>query len=162
LTAATASSVRRAFAAASLALAAFALAPAAPAATYRVDDAATIVENTVVKMRWRNVAPSRRTDNAVLGTTRVNVRLNLAPWQQRNARLYLVLPVQPPAPLVARWSTQGRLQPGEVVSGQRTLVYAGPVTTAVLDETLVLQLETDGEQLEALHRIDFHFEIDVE
>lgn len=147
---------------ASLALATALLAPAARAATYRVDDAATIVENTVLKMRWRNVAPSRRADNAVLGTTRVNVRLNLAAWQHRNARLYLVLPMQPPAPLVARWTTQGRLQPGEVVSGQRTLVYAGPVTAPVLDETLVLQLEADGQQLETPHRIDFHFEIDVE
>jgi hypothetical protein len=156
--------VRRPLAAAlvATALAVLALAPVTRAATFRVDDAATLVENTVVKMRWRNVAPSRRTDNAMLGTTRVNVRLHLAPWQHRNARLYLVLPAQPPGPLVARWTTQGRLQPGEVVSGRRTLVYAGPVTTAVLDEMLLLELETDGQQLESLHRIDFHFEIDVE
>jgi len=152
-------------AACTLALAALAAALAMPtawAATYRVDDAATIVEDAVVKMRWRNVAPSRRADNTVLGATRVNVRLNIAPWQGRNARIFLVLPVQPPAPLLARWSTQGRLQPGEVASGQRTLVYAGPINAPTIGETLVLQMETDGLQLEAMHRIDFHFEIDVE
>ena len=43
--------------------------------------------------------------------------------------------------VVARWTTQGRLLPGQVGTGQRTLVYAGPITTPLLAETLALRIE---------------------
>ena len=80
----------------------------------------------------------------------------------RHGRLYLVLPDQPIGPVRAAWTTQGRLLPGQLTSGQRALVYTGPVTTPRLDETLLLKLETDGTQMRNSHRLNFHFEIDVD
>lgn len=138
------------------------LSGAAAAATYRVDDSATMPQESSATLRWRQLAPTRGGDNTVEGTTRVQVRLNLAPWQQRNGRVYLVLPEQPPGRVTVTWTTQGRLLPGQVVSGRRTLVFAGPITTPLLDETLVLKIETDGLRLAAAHRLNFHFEIDVD
>lgn len=134
----------------------------APAATYRVDDSATIPLESSAVLRWRQIAPSRSGDNTVEGGTTVQVRLNLAPWIKRNGRVFLVLPEQPPGRVGVRWTTQGRLLPGQLLSGQRTLVYAGPITSPVLDETLTLRIETDGTRLASTYRLVFHFEIDVD
>ncbi len=134
----------------------------AGAATYRVDDSATIPQESSAILRWRQLAPSRSGDNTVEGGTTVQVRLNLAPWQRRNGRLYLVLPEQPPGRVAVRWTTQGRLLPGQLVTGQRALVFAGPITSPLIDETLVLRIETDGTRLSSSHRLNFHFEIDVD
>jgi hypothetical protein len=60
------------------------------------------------------------------------------------------------------WTTQGRLLPGRLISGERVLVYAGPVTTPFIDETLALKIETDGTRLSSSHRLNFHFEIDID
>lgn len=134
----------------------------ASAATYRVDDSATIPQESNAVLRWRQLAPSRGGDNTVEGLTRVQVRLNLAPWLKKNGRVYLVLPEQTPSRVTATWATQGRLLPGQLQSGQRALVYSGPITTPLLDETLALKIETDGTRLSSTQRLNFHFEIDVD
>lgn len=134
----------------------------ASAATYRVDDSATIPFESAAALKWRHVAPSRGGDNTLEGSTRVQVRLNVAPWQRRSGRIFLVLPEQPVGQVVVRWTTQGRLLPGRLVSGSRALVYAGPVTAPMIDETLVLQIEADGTRLAGAQRLNFHFEIDVD
>lgn len=133
------------------------------AATYRVDDSTTIPQEASATLRWRQFAPGRRTtDNTVEGGTTVQVRLNTAPWMKRSGRIYMVLPEQPVGRVVVHWSTQGRLLPGQLVSGQRALVYAGPITSPMLEETLALRIETDGTRLSSTHRLNFHFEIDVD
>jgi hypothetical protein len=151
--------------AASVSLAAatvLALATPAFAATFRVDDSATIPQESSATLRWRHFAPARNGDDTVEGATKVQVRLNLAPWLKRSGRLYLVLPEQPPGQVTVRWATQGRLLPGQLVSGQRALVYAGPIASPLLEETLALRIETDGSRLNATYRLNFHFEIDVD
>jgi len=132
------------------------------AASFRVDDSGSVPHEASTLMRWRQIAPSRRADNTMEGAVSVQVRLNLAPWVGRQGRLYLVLPDQPIGPVRATWTTQGRLLPGQLTAGQRALVYSGPVTTPRLDETILLKLETDGTQMSNSHRLNFHFEIDVD
>jgi hypothetical protein len=134
----------------------------AGAATFRVDDSATIPQESSATLRWKQLAPSRGGDNTVEGATSVQVRLNLAPWLKRNGRLFLVLPEQSLGQVRASWTTQGRLLPGSLMSGQRALVYAGPIMTPLIDETLVLKIETDGTRLGSAHRLNFHFEIDID
>lgn len=132
------------------------------AATYRVDDSATIPLESSAVLRWRHIAPSRGGDNTVEGSTTVQIRLNLSPWLKRQGRVFLVLPEQPPGRINVRWTTQGRLLPGQLVSGQRALIFAGPITTPALDEILTLRIETDGTRLSSTYRLAFHFEIDVD
>jgi hypothetical protein len=133
----------------------------AVAATYRVDEAGTVVSQPVVNMRWRHLVPGRGADNTVEASVRVDVRLNLAPWLNKPARLYMVLaPVNSDRVLV-RWSTQGRLLPGSLYSGDRALIFEGTAGPAVLNESLLLTMETDGERLTQLQNLNFHFEIEV-
>lgn len=132
------------------------------AATFRVEEVGTFPQESSTPMKWRQVAPSRNGDNTVEGSAVVNVRLNLVPWLKKTGRLYMVLPEQPLTPVRVSWTTQGKLLPGQLVSGQRALVYNGPLLTGLLEETLGLKFEADGVRLNASQRLQFHFEIEVD
>lgn len=134
----------------------------ATAATYRVDDSTTLPAETSASMKWRSLAPNRAIGNVVEGSAVVTVRLNLAPWLNKTGKIYMVLPEQPIGQVTAEWATQGRLLPGKVVSGNRTLVYAGPIRSTGLEDTIALKLEADGRRLIAPQRLQFHFEIDID
>lgn len=139
-----------------------AVAAAAHAATFPVDDSASLPREGNVQMEWRSLAPNRAVGNAVDGTMIVTVRLNTAPWLNRNGKIYMTLPEQPIGEVTAEWSTQGRLLPGKVASGNRTLVFAGPIRTPLLEDTIALKISADGRRLASSQRLQFNFEIDVE
>jgi hypothetical protein len=61
----------------------------------------------------------------------------------------------------ARWTTQGRLLPGSLSSGERALVFDGLAGPASLSESLLLSLETDGQRLSTVQTLNFYFEIEV-
>lgn len=135
----------------------------AGAATYVVDDSSTLPYETQVPGRWRNsMGPQRQMSNEIEGSATVNVRLDLAPWQNRNGRIYLALPQQPIGVVDVEWSTQGRLLPGRLRSGERTLVYAGPIRTSYLEDTFAVRVVADGRRVVSTQRLQFHFEIDVD
>ena len=137
-------------------------APSAVAATHRVDDSGTLPNESTALLRWRQTAPSRTRDDMLEGATAVAVRLNLAPWVERDASLFLVFPQQDSAATRVRWTTQGRLLPGEIAPGDRVLVYRGRITSPVLEETLTLRIEADGNRLSRVQHLNFHFEIDTD
>ena len=133
------------------------------AATYVVDDGASAPQESTALLRWRRIAPSKAKDSNTLdGAVAVVVRLNLAPWLHRSGRVFLALPEQGTAPVQVTWTTQGRLLAGSITPGNRVLVYAGPITAAVLEETLALKIEADGSRLPGMQRLKFHFEIDLD
>ena len=133
----------------------------AAAATFAVDDSTSYTHDANTAMKWK-LSPSRRSGSAVEGATLVTVRLNLKPWMTKNGKVYMVLAKQAFGPVKAAWTTQGRLLAGQVVSGERTLVYAAPIRSALLEDTITLTLEADGQRLVAAQRLQFHFEIDVD
>jgi hypothetical protein len=136
----------------------------AAAATYVVDDTSSIPYETSVSTRWRDSATTggRQMSHEIEGAATVTMRLNLGPWQNRNGRVYLALPQQPVGVVNVEWSTQGRMLPGKLQSGQRTLVYAGPIRSAVLEDTFVVRVVADGRRVNAAQKLKFHFEIDVD
>ena len=134
----------------------------AQAATFRVDDSLTLPNETSTPMKWRSLAPNRAVGHAVEGSSVLTIRLNVAPWLKRNGRIYMGLPEQPIGQVSAQWSTQGKLLAGQLASGSRTLVYAGPIRTSLIEDTIVLRLQADGRRLAAPQRLQFYFEIDVD
>ena len=144
-----------------VALVAWSAGAPARAATFRIDETGTVVNAPVLNMRWHQLVPGRSSDNTVEGTVRVDVRLNLAPWINKPARIYMVLAPASSERVRARWTTQGRLLPGSLYSGERTLVFEGPAGPAVLNESMLLTLETDGQRLVQLQTLNFYFEIEV-
>ena len=138
------------------------LACSAQAATFRVDDTASLPAETTTAMQWRSLAPTRNASHDVEGTSVITVRLNTAPWLNRVGKIYMVLPPQPVGEVTAEWTTQGKLLPGQLRSGNRTLVFAGPIRTSLIEDTILLRISTDGRRLASTQRLEFHFEIDVD
>ena len=141
-----------------------ALALAGPvfAATYVVDDTSTIPYESNLVSRWRQGATGRQLGNDIEAAALVTVRLNVAPWLNRNARIYLALPQQPIGIVTVDWATQGRLLPGTLRSGERTLVYTGPIRTPVLEDNFQLKVVADGRRVALTQRLQFRFEIDID
>lgn len=138
-----------------------ALAAAAPAATtYRVDDTGTYLSPPTTPMRWRQLAPGAG-DNTVEGRATVALRLNLSPWLNRPARLYIGLAPTEGEQMIAAWRTQGRLLPGTVRGGGRALVFEGVVREPFLQESIVLDLTADGRSVDRTQSLQFFFEIEV-
>lgn len=142
-------------------LAALLLSAHASAATYRVDDTGTYLSQPSTQMRWRQLAPGRAGDHTVEGRVTVALRLNLSPWLNRPARLYMALAPTEGEQMVATWRTQGRLQPGTVRGGGRTLVFEGVVREPFLQENIVLDLMADGRATDRAQSLQFFFEIEV-
>jgi hypothetical protein len=136
--------------------------PAAQAAsTVRVDDSGTIVDQPVVAMRWRKPVPSRAQDNNVDAEIRVALRLNMAAFLNQPVRLFMGLAPVTGDPVSASWRTQGRLLPGTVRSGGRTLIFNGVASSARLEETIDMTLTTDGRNLATTQTLQFYFEVDL-
>jgi hypothetical protein len=144
-----------------LALVAFLAMPAA-AATFIVDDSTSLPHEANVTMRWKSANPNKLTGNTVQAGLLITLRLNVAPWLNKTGKIYMALPQQPIGMVTVDWTTQGRLLPGKLISGQRTLVYAGPIRSSTLEDTFSVNVETDGKRLAAPQRLQFHFEIDVD
>lgn len=134
----------------------------AAAATFRVDDSQSLPNESTTAMKWRSLAPNREVGHAVEGASVLTIRLNLAPWLNRTGKVYLALPEQSVGQVTAEWTTQGKLLPGQLMSGNRTLVFAGPIRSGLLEDTIVLKLTADGRRLVAPQRLQFYFEIDVD
>ena len=134
----------------------------AVAATYRIDDSASIPRESTALLGWQSAVPSRGGDDTLHGTIGVALRLDVGPWHSRAGRIYLVLPEQTTPGVRLAWRTQGRLLPGQATPGQRVLVFEGPIATPYLEERLELDIEASGRELRATQPLNFHFEIDVD
>ena len=126
-----------------------------------IDDSGTQALEPAVSMRWKTATPARSAaDNVMIGTTTVRVRINVTPWLRRSGRIYLSLPAQQPGPIRLSWITQGRFLPGQVQSGNRMLIYSGPITTPFMEDTLTLQFIVDGALMRRSVPVTYHFEMD--
>jgi hypothetical protein len=126
-----------------------------------IDDSGTQSLEPSVRMHWQSAVPARSAAaDVMIGTTTVRVRINVTPWLKRAGRIYLSLPAQQPGPIRLSWSTQGRFLPGQVQSGNRVLIYAGPISTPFMEDTLTLQFVVGGTLLRRAVPIAYHFEMD--
>jgi hypothetical protein len=138
-------------------------AAAAHAKSMTVDDSGSVGIEPTVLMRWKTAVPTRNAAGKLMvGTMTVRVHLNVMPWLKHSGRIYLALPAQQPGPISLSWTTQGRLLPGQLVSGNRVLVYAGPITTSFMEDTLTFQFSVAGTLMQRAVPVTYHFEIDEE
>ena len=134
----------------------------AGAKTSIVDDSGTLPYNANAPLQWQALSPRRTANNLMDGATTVQVRLNVAPWLNRRGQIYMVMPAQQPGPIQVAWTTQGRLLPGQMISGTRALVYSGLISAPVINEVMTLKLVVDGRRMQQAYQLNFHFEIDEE
>ncbi len=131
------------------------------AGTIVLDDSGTQALDPAVALHWQSVVPNRSGNgNLMVGASRFRVRINVAPWLKRHARIYLSLPAQPPGPLSVSWSTQGTLMPGQLQSGSRTLVYSGAITRPFLEDEVTFQFNVNGALVKRAFPVNFQFVMD--
>jgi len=136
-------------------------ASAARAKTVTIDDSGTQSLEPSVSLRWRSAMPPHSgTDNLLVGTTTIRVRINVTPWLRHTGRIYLNLPAQPPGPITVSWVAQGRFLSGQTQSGNRVLVYAGPIAAPFMEDVLTFRFSVDGTLVRHGFPVSFHFEMD--
>lgn len=127
---------------------------------FPVDDSASQVLRPVLPMQWEQLVPGPKVNNRVSAETVVLVRLNLQRWAGQHARILMTLPTTGFGEVTARWTTQGRMLPGEIQSGGEVTVFNGAIPTdGQLEDTFQLRLSTDGLDLERSESLHFGFQI---
>ncbi len=133
----------------------------AAAKTTVIDDAGSQALQPVVDLLWKTATPVRGPDNSLMtGTLTLRVHLNVLPWLHRNGRIYLNLPAQPPGPLHATWTTQGRLGAGDLQSGNRVMIFSGVINSPSIEDLLTITFSVDGRVVTRPFPVGFHFEMD--
>jgi hypothetical protein len=128
---------------------------------HRLDDSRsqTVPENA--QMQW--LPQNRATqDEGMQASVRVNIYIDTAQWKDRTGQVYMVLPHdQTGSAIEAVWTTNGTLLPGRLVSGERTLVYAGRISGEALQDQMLVRLRSGPDWLSQNRRLNFYFEIDL-
>jgi hypothetical protein len=132
------------------------------AATFKVDDSASETLQVTSTAQWVSLNPGRSAVNDVEVRTRLQVRLNVAPWLNRQGKIYMVSTGQSTPPFVMSWTSSGALLPNRMLQGQRALVYSGKIGSAQLSDVFYITLRADGRHLATPTALRFGFEIDVE
>ena len=135
--------------------------PSSARQTFRVDDSGTVVLDPSLEMQWQSVGRVSAS-NIVSASTRVSVQLNLSLWLGLSGRIFMNLPRTSGPTVRASWTTGGILHPGTLISGDRALVYSGPISSAVLRDVLDIELEADGARLNEPEALTFGFEIEID
>jgi hypothetical protein len=151
--------VIRALAAAVLSLWLLGAAPA-QAQAIPVDDSGSQVLTSTLKLSWDDAMPRNGGNATLSGTLTVHVRLDVAPLRGRRGRIYQVLPPQAASPIRATWTTGGVLLPGSLQDGGRALVYAGPIDTDLIEDTLRLTIQAQAKRLSRQEQLHFAFEFE--
>lgn len=138
-----------------------ALSGPAHANPHRLDDSLSHTVPANAQMQWR---PQTSADpNAgVQASVRVNVRIDTSDWVGRTGRIYMVLPRDEASTMEAEWTTNGTLLPGRLVSGERTLVYAGRIAGTTLQDQMLVRLRSAPDWQSSSRRLTFYFELDVD
>ncbi|MEZ5701070.1 MAG: hypothetical protein R3E42_02540 [Burkholderiaceae bacterium] len=128
---------------------------------HRLDDSRSHPASDNLQMEW---LPQNRSDPGagMQASVRVNIDIDTADWQGRTGRIYMVLPRdQAGSSVQADWTTQGKLRSGRLVSGERTMVYAGRIDSPRLRDEMLVRLRTAPDWQSNSRRLNFYFEIDV-
>ena len=143
-------------------IASYAASPSvARAAAALIDDSATVVLDSTPEMTWRSMTPKSR-DNAIIGRTRVNVKLATTPWLGKSGKIYMVLPADTTGSVKVTWRSHGLLLDGQLAAGGRALIYTGTIRERRMEDILDVHIEADGVRVKNAQQLRFHFEIDVE
>lgn len=129
---------------------------------HRLDDSLSHTVPPNVQMQWLPLTPGQSYAGGMEAWVRVNIRIDTRNWIGRSGRIYMVLPRDESSNIEASWTTQGRLQPGRLVSGERSLVFAGTISGATLEDQMQVRLRSNADWASNSRRLNFHFELDVD
>ena len=128
---------------------------------FRLDDSLSYTVPPNVQMQWLPFARGQMNASGMEAWVTVNSRIDTRDWIGRSGRIYMVLPRDEASSIEAVWTTQGRLQAGRLVSGERALVFAGTIPGATLQDQMQVRLRSNADWTSNSRRLNFHFELDT-
>jgi len=128
---------------------------------FRLDDSLSYTVPPNVQMQWLPFARGQMNASGMEAWVTVNIRIDTRDWVGRSGRIYMVLPRDETSSIEAVWTTQGRLQAGRLVSGERALVFAGTIPGATLEDQMRVRLRSNADWTSNNRRLNFHFELDT-
>jgi hypothetical protein len=128
---------------------------------FRLDDSLSYTVPPNVQMQWLPFARGQMNAGGMEAWVTVNIRIDTRDWIGRSGRIYMVLPRDEASSIEAVWTTQGRLQAGRLVSGERALVFAGTIPGATLEDQMQVRLRSNADWTSNSRRLNFHFELDT-
>lgn len=135
----------------------------AQANPHRLDDSLSHTVPPNVQMQWLPMTRGASSQTSDMEAwVLVNVRIDTRAWVGRSGRIYMVMARDEASSIEAVWTTQGRLQPGRLVSGERALVYAGAIRGATLEDQLKVRLRANADWSAPSRRLNFHFELEAD
>ena len=129
---------------------------------HRLDDSLSYTTPPNAQMQWLPLKSGQPFAGGMEAVVRVNIRIDTRDWIGRSGRIYMVLPRDEASRIEAVWTTQGRLQAGRLLSGERALVYAGQITAPTLEDLLQVRLRSNADWQANSRRLNFHFELDAD
>jgi hypothetical protein len=128
---------------------------------HRLDDSRSHPATDSAQMQWLP-QNSGDPDAGMQTSVRVSIHIDTKAWKGRSGRVYMVLPRdQAGSTVEAEWTTQGRLLPGRLLSGERSLVYAGRIDGESLQDEMQVRLRTAPDWQSNTRRLNFYFEFDL-
>jgi hypothetical protein len=140
----------------------------APAQT-RLDDSASPRQQIEMTTQWErrsgDVTNSDERLAVIVEARDVDIRLNTAAWNGKNAEIYVSFPqaipgLRLPNAMRIEWRTRGRFIAGVTIPGQRALVYRGPITSTVSGDIFDFTYRIDGRHFERRLQFQPVFEIE--
>lgn len=128
---------------------------------FRLDDSLSYTVPPNVQMQWLPFARGQMNAGGMEAWVTVNIRIDTRDWVGRSGRIYMVLPRDEASSIEAVWTTQGRLQAGRLVSGERALVFAGTIHGATMEDQMQVRLRSNADWTSNSRRLNFHFELDT-
>ncbi len=129
--------------------------------TVRLDDSLSHTVPPNVKMQWLPFARGESNSGGMEAWVTVNIRIDTRDWIGRQGHIYMVLPRDEVSSIEAVWISQGRLQGGRLVSGDRALVFSGTIPGPTLEDQLRVRLRSNADWTSNTRRLNFHFELDT-
>ncbi|MGE0099717.1 MAG: hypothetical protein AB7S86_15350 [Hydrogenophaga sp.] len=129
---------------------------------HRLDDSLSHTVPPNVQMQWLPIRSGQPYAGGMEAWLRVNIRIDTREWVGRSGRIYMVLARDQTSNVEATWTTQGRLQPGRLVSGERALVFAGTISGTTLEDQMHVRLRSNADWQSNRRRLNFHFELDAD
>lgn len=130
------------------------------AETVRLDDSLSHTVPANAQMQWRR--QSRSSDSSGMeAALRVNIHIDTRDWVGRSGRIYMVLARDQNSTIEAVWTSNGPLNAGRLLSGERTLVYSGTVRGPAIKDQLQLRLRSGPDWQSENRRLNFYFEFDT-
>jgi hypothetical protein len=133
------------------------LSVALPASAERLDDSLSTQQQFDLDLNWKQQRNTENLNERELNALtarapRVEIRLNTSHYVGQRGKIFISLPIDirgtgDSSALRMSWTTNGVFSSGSVTAGNRTKLFEGEITDAVMDDVFDITFDIDARQV---------------